>query len=233
MSKIYNPDLKRMIPMFYQKLVEPEDFTAGEYKLSEKKLFFGTFRTYGGTEINESGIYDVIDTANIVTWYNRDITRNSVITMEDGREYDVISEPENIFEANQYMKFKVKRRNSKVHAFDIARLDKKITFVKLKKETTKLHQIKYTLEDYMSVFANVEKESSNESNDVKTYSENTFKFIVRYHKGKIDEDSVTQNMKIRYRNEIYDILGITNVKEANEYLKIAATIKNAEGSNVL
>ena len=31
-------------------------------------LFFGSFKTYGGTEQNVNGIYSIQDTANVETW---------------------------------------------------------------------------------------------------------------------------------------------------------------------
>lgn len=76
-------------------------------------LFFGSFKTYGGTENKEkiiNGIYAIEDTANIETWYRPDITSNCRIARaNDGAIFDIINEPENINMRNQFLKFKVRR----------------------------------------------------------------------------------------------------------------------------
>lgn len=73
-------------------------------------LFFGSFKTYGGTEKKVNGIYSIEDTANIETWYRPDITSNCKIARaNDGAIFDIINEPENINMRNQFLKFKVKR----------------------------------------------------------------------------------------------------------------------------
>ena len=76
-------------------------------------LFFGSFKTYGGTENKEkiiNGIYAIEDTANIETWYRPEITSDCRIARaNDGAIFDIINEPENINMRNQFLKFKVKR----------------------------------------------------------------------------------------------------------------------------
>ena len=73
-------------------------------------LFYGNFKTYGGTERDVNGVYSVEDTAIIECWYLPDINTNCRIGVpQTGAIYDVISEPENVNMRNQYMKFKVKR----------------------------------------------------------------------------------------------------------------------------
>ena len=73
-------------------------------------LFFGSFKSYGGTEKIVNGIYSIEDTANIETWYRPDISSNCRIARaSDGAIFDVINEPENINMRNQFLKFKVKR----------------------------------------------------------------------------------------------------------------------------
>ncbi len=73
-------------------------------------LFFGSFKTYGGTEQNVNGIYSIQDTANIETWYRPDITSNCRIVREsDNAIFDIINEPEDIDQRHQFLKFKVKR----------------------------------------------------------------------------------------------------------------------------
>lgn len=72
-------------------------------------LFFGSFKTYGGTERDINGVYSIEDTANIETMYRPDIKANCRIAREDGATYDIISEPEDINQRHQFLKFKVKR----------------------------------------------------------------------------------------------------------------------------
>lgn len=73
-------------------------------------VFYGTFKTFGGTEQNVNGIYSVEDTANIETWYRPDITSGCRVAVGGTNAvYDIIGEPENIDMRNQYLKFKVSR----------------------------------------------------------------------------------------------------------------------------
>lgn len=73
-------------------------------------LFFGSFKTYGGTEKNVNGVYSIEDTANIETWYRPDIKANCRIAVANTEAiYDILGEPENINMRNQFLKFKVKR----------------------------------------------------------------------------------------------------------------------------
>lgn len=71
---------------------------------------FGTFKTYGGTEKDVDGIYSIIDTAVIQTWYRPDITSDCIIALADtGETYEILGEPENINRRNQFLQFKVQR----------------------------------------------------------------------------------------------------------------------------
>lgn len=73
-------------------------------------LFFGSFKTYGGTEKNVNGVYSIEDTANIETWYRPDIKANCRIAVANTDAiYDILGEPENINMRNQFLKFKVRR----------------------------------------------------------------------------------------------------------------------------
>lgn len=76
----------------------------------ENNLFFGSFKTYGGTEKNINGVYSIEDTANIETWYRPDIRSNCRIARaSDNAVFDIINEPEDINQRHQFLKFKVKR----------------------------------------------------------------------------------------------------------------------------
>ena len=73
-------------------------------------LFFGSFKTYGGTEKTVNGIYSIEDTANIETWYRPDIASNCKIARaSDNAIFDIINEPEDINQRHQFGKFKVRR----------------------------------------------------------------------------------------------------------------------------
>ena len=77
-------------------------------------LFFGSFRTYGGTEVNTNDVYAIRDTAVVDTWYRPDITSECrVYVCETGETYDIISRPENIGMRHQYMQFKMERTGGK------------------------------------------------------------------------------------------------------------------------
>lgn len=77
-------------------------------------IFFGNFKTYGGTESVSNGVLSIVDTANIDTWYRPDITADCrIYVLSTKRTYDVISEPENVEMRNELLKFKVKRVGGK------------------------------------------------------------------------------------------------------------------------
>lgn len=82
--------------------------------LSDDYLFFGSFRTFGGTENFSNDVYTVYDTAIIETWYRPDITTECQIYLCDtGQTFEVITVPENIDMRNQYMQFKVQKIGGK------------------------------------------------------------------------------------------------------------------------
>lgn len=70
-----------------------------------KTIYFGTFKTFGGTESVKDGIYSVIDTATLETWYTPELKAEcSVHLLESGEVYEVIGTPEDIEKRHQYMK---------------------------------------------------------------------------------------------------------------------------------
>ena len=76
----------------------------------EGALFYGNFKTFGGTERDVNGVYSVEDTASVETYFRPDIKSECrVCVLSTGAVYDIIGEPENIELRNQYMKFKVRR----------------------------------------------------------------------------------------------------------------------------
>lgn len=71
---------------------------------------FCNFSTYGGTEKTVNGVLSVEDTAEIVTWFEPDITSaDRIRLLEIGVDYEIIGEPENIELRRQEMQFKVRR----------------------------------------------------------------------------------------------------------------------------
>lgn len=78
--------------------------------IASGKSFFGSFKTYGGTEHDVNGVYSVEDTAIIETWYRPDVTSGCRIAVAGTNAvYDVLGEPENIEMRNQFLKLKVSR----------------------------------------------------------------------------------------------------------------------------
>lgn len=73
-------------------------------------LFYGSFRTFGGTESTSNDLYTVIDTATIDTWYSPDICADCRVYIEStGETYDILGTPENINMRNQYLQIKVRK----------------------------------------------------------------------------------------------------------------------------
>lgn len=71
-------------------------------------VFYGSFRTFGGTERDTNGIYSIENTATIETWFRPDIKSNCRIgVLQTGAIYDILGEPENIGMRNQFLRFKV------------------------------------------------------------------------------------------------------------------------------
>lgn len=72
-------------------------------------VFFGSFRTFGGTERMYNDVYTLEDTATIDTWYDPSITADCRVHVCDtGRTYEIIGTPENIDLRNQFCSFKVR-----------------------------------------------------------------------------------------------------------------------------
>lgn len=74
-------------------------------------LFYGSFKTYGGTDQTIDGVFSVVDTAEIETWFRPDITSKCIIALANnpGAQYEILGQPENINQRNQFLKFKVQR----------------------------------------------------------------------------------------------------------------------------
>lgn len=73
-------------------------------------VFFGSFRTFGGTERISNDVYTIEDTGTIDTWYDPSITAECCIYLCDsGDTYEILSTPENINMRNQYLSMRVRK----------------------------------------------------------------------------------------------------------------------------
>lgn len=116
-KKNYKPAAPFTVPM---KLLVPTTTTsygAGKKVFSapeDSELFYGSFRTYGGTENFKDDVLTIIDTAMIDTWYRPDIKADcQVYLCENGQIYDIINDPEDIAFRHQYLRFKVRKVGGK------------------------------------------------------------------------------------------------------------------------
>lgn len=94
------------------KLLTPkaETQTLGVYRATyeDKGVIFCNWKTYGGTEQTVDGVYSVMDTATVTTWYRSDITSRCRLQLGEA-VYEIINEPENIEQQNRVLQFKVRR----------------------------------------------------------------------------------------------------------------------------
>jgi len=116
----YRPAIENPIPLILLKPTYSDKLgvTTASYPnpndVSKVDVFFGSFKTYGGTEKTVNGVYSVEDTANIVTWFRPDIKSNCHIALGNTNAvYEILGEPENINQRNQFLKFKVRRIKGK------------------------------------------------------------------------------------------------------------------------
>lgn len=117
MARNYKPSTPFNVAM---KLLVP--VTSTEYGALKKtfsapadsETFFGSFRTFGGTENIKDGVYTIVNTAVVDTWYRPDIKAECQIYLCDSEEtYDIISDPEDIDFRHQYLQFKVRKMGGK------------------------------------------------------------------------------------------------------------------------
>lgn len=105
----FNVPMKLMIPEWRNALgVDKKAYPAPD-DISDDLIFYGNFRTFGGTEKMINDVYSVENTAVIDTWYRPEITAECrILLLTTGDIYEIIGVPENIEMRNQFMKFKVK-----------------------------------------------------------------------------------------------------------------------------
>ena len=117
--KIENPiPLLLLVPEYEKKLgVTTPKYMSVEEALNvlddhgnPKYVFYGSFKTYGGTETYSDDLWVIKDTATIETWFRPDIKSDCrIVVIENGAKYDVINEPEDIGMRHQFLKFKCMR----------------------------------------------------------------------------------------------------------------------------
>ena len=118
MARTFKPSSPFSVPMKLLIPVTTQSYGAGKKTFSDpedSELFFGSFRTFGGTENLQDGVFTIIDTAVIDTWFRPDIKADCKIYLCDsGQIYDIISDPEDIGFRHQYLQFKVRKAGGKV-----------------------------------------------------------------------------------------------------------------------
>lgn len=99
--KLLAPTLSKVQGVNRKTFADPKDVA---------DVFYGSFRTFGGTERLINDVYALEDTATIDTWYRPDITGDCRIYICDtGDTYEVLGSPENVNMRNQYLRMKVRK----------------------------------------------------------------------------------------------------------------------------
>lgn len=81
---------------------------------ANSELFYGSFRTFGGVENVQDGVYTLINTATIDTWYRPDIKADCRIYLcETDQTYEITGDPEDIDMMHQYLQIKVRKVGGK------------------------------------------------------------------------------------------------------------------------
>ena len=117
MAKAYKVSFPFDVPM--KCLIPTETVVKGVPKKTfpdpkDVEVFFGSFKTYGGTENFSNDVYTVFDTAWIETWWNPNVTAACRIYLcETDEIWEVIGRPENIGMRHQFMKLKVQKVGGK------------------------------------------------------------------------------------------------------------------------
>lgn len=117
----FKPSLPFNVPMKLLIPVDSSAYGAGKKTFpapadvpDEEYLFYGSFRTFGGTENFRDNVYTIINTATIDTWYRPDIKADCRIYLCDtGEIYDIKGDPEDINFRHQYLQIKVQKVGGK------------------------------------------------------------------------------------------------------------------------
>lgn len=80
------------------------------YQDATDSMMFCSFKTYGGTETVINGVLAIENTASVLTWYRPDIkSSDRIVLLNNNTIWDIISDPENIDQRNQFLRFKVRK----------------------------------------------------------------------------------------------------------------------------
>ena len=74
-------------------------------------LFFGSFKTYGGTEREANGVRIVEDTAQVRTWYKPEFAASGRVALASNpsKVYEIVGEPEDVEQRHQFTAMKLTR----------------------------------------------------------------------------------------------------------------------------
>lgn len=109
---MFNTNGNFNVPLYYYPILRTERVNGViSKKYSDKHLFYGSFKTYGGTDVQKNGVYAVEDTATIETWYDPmfDSGGRVALAYAENKVYEILGEPEDIEQRHQYSVFKVRR----------------------------------------------------------------------------------------------------------------------------
>lgn len=110
----FNVPMKLLIPMGSSVYGAGKKTFPAPSDVSDDYLFYGSVRSFGGTENFKDGVYTIINTATIETWYRPDIKSDCRICLcETGEVYDVMADPEDINFRHQYLRLKVRKVGGK------------------------------------------------------------------------------------------------------------------------
>lgn len=111
---------------------------------------------------------------------------------------------------------------------DIGRTNKRVSFCKFVEEKNKMNQTTQVLKKIRTVWASVEPKSGREYIEAeKEHPELTYIITTRYM------ENVTPDMFIQYRDRLFNIRSIRNIRENNEMLEMSCTEKIDETRSVV
>ena len=111
---------------------------------------------------------------------------------------------------------------------DIGRTNKRVSFCKFVEEKNEMNQTTQVLKKIRTVWASVEPKSGREYIEAeKEHPELTYIITTRYM------EDVTSDMFIQYRDRLFNIRSIRNIRENNEMLEISCTEKIDETRSVV
>lgn len=111
---------------------------------------------------------------------------------------------------------------------DIGRTNKRVSFCEFVEEKNEMNQTTQVLKKIRTVWASVEPKSGREYIEAeKEHPELTYIITTRYM------DNVTPDMYIQYRDRLFNIRSIRNIRENNEMLEMSCTEKIDEARSVV